>query len=180
METVMAGKLDQVYRRERGKLLAYIRQRVSTMEEAEDILQDVFYQTLRGSSVTRPIEDILGWIYTVARNRIIDWYRRRRPVRSFSQEDESRFMDELHQGVPQPEKAFDSKILAEALADSLEELPEEQRKVFLLHEMEGMTFREMSEKTGESINTLLSRKRYAVMFLRKRLSEMKALFRQSA
>ena len=169
-------EIGKVYKAEKSRLLAYIRSRVENREDAEDILQDVFYHTLQGVSVTDQIDNVLGWLYTAARNRIIDWYRKKR-LRTFPIEDLEQYgikaliADfDLH-----PEQAYYRNLITEALIESVEALPEEQRMVFVLQELEGMTFKEIAEMTGESINTLISRKRYAVLYLRKQLKEIKKM-----
>ncbi|HTY57484.1 MAG TPA: sigma-70 family RNA polymerase sigma factor [Bacteroidota bacterium] len=161
---------------ERGRLLAFIRRRVSTDSQAEDILQDVFYQLLTSYSVTEPLEQMTGWLFTVARNKIIDWYRRKRPA--------NRSLDEALDGSPVtlsevlpspvegPDAGYDREVIAEELTEALEELPVKQREVFIMHEIEGRSFNEIQEITGAPLNTLLSRKRYAVQFLRTRLEDL--------
>jgi RNA polymerase sigma factor (sigma-70 family) len=131
---------------------------------------------LTSYSVTEPIETMTGWLFIVARNKIIDWYRRRRPG--------DRALDEALDGGPVtlaeilpapmegPDTGYDREVIAEELAEALEELPEKQRQVFIMHEIEGRSFNEIREITGDPLNTLLSRKRYAVQFLRRRLEEL--------
>ena len=161
---------------QRGRLLAFIRRRVASDSQAEDILQDVFYQLLTSYSVTEPVERMTGWLFTVARNRIIDWYRRRRP--------QDRALDEALDGGPltladalpsaagETDAGYDRGVIAEELTEALEDLPEKHRQVFVMHEIEGKSFNEIREITGEPLNTLLSRKRYAVQFLRRRLEDL--------
>ena len=173
---VLQLELGRVYQKERKRLLTFIRNRVGTLEDAEDILQDVFYHTLQGVSVTDRIDNLMGWLYVVARNRIIDWYRKKR-LQTFPLEEMEKYsIDALiaDSGL-HPEKSYQQNLIAEALAESIEALPEEQRMVFVWQELEGMTFKEMAEMTGESINTLISRKRYAVQYLRKQLQEIKSI-----
>lgn len=169
---------------ERKRLLEFIRRRVRTQEDAEDILQDVFYQLATSYSVTEPIEKITSWLFTVARNKIIDWYRKKRP--------ESLQRGEGNQAVPlnledilydprqNPDRVYARSMVWTELADALEELPDEQREVFVLHELEGKSFRQIAELTGDPLNTLLSRKRYAVLHLRDRLQELYAEFDESS
>jgi RNA polymerase sigma factor (sigma-70 family) len=169
-------RIAQAAAGERGRLLAFIRRRVGSDSQAEDILQDVFYQLLTSYSVTEPLEQMTGWLFIVARNKIIDWYRRRRPG--------DRALHEVIDGGPVtlaevlpastegPDKGYDREVIADELAEALEELPEKQRQVFIMHEIEGKTFNEIREITGDPLNTLLSRKRYAVQFLRTRLEEL--------
>jgi RNA polymerase sigma factor (sigma-70 family) len=161
---------------ERRRLLAFIRRRVASDSQAEDILQDVFTQLLTSYSVTEPLEQMTGWLFTVARNKIIDWYRKRRP--------RDRALDEVLDGGPVtlaetlpaavegPDTGYDREVIAEELTEALEELPEKQRQVFIMHEIEGKSFNEIREVTGDPLNTLLSRKRYAVQFLRRRLEDL--------
>jgi RNA polymerase sigma factor (sigma-70 family) len=161
---------------ERGRLFVFIRRRVASDSQAEDILQDVFYQLLTSYSVTEPLEQMTGWLFTVARNKIIDWYRKRRP--------RDRALDEVLDGGPVtlaetlpaavegPDTGYDREVIAEELTEALEELPEKQRQVFIMHEIEGKSFNEIREVTGDPLNTLLSRKRYAVQFLRRRLEDL--------
>ena len=169
-------EIGKVYKTEKSRLLAFIRSKVSSQEDAEDILQDVFYHTLEGVSVTDQIDNVLAWLYTAARNRVIDWYRKRR-LRTVSMEDMEQYgLDDLiaDSGL-HPERSYYRNMVAEALIESIEALPEEQRMVFVAQELEGMTFKEIAEITGESINTLISRKRYAVHYLRKQLQEIKTM-----
>jgi len=161
---------------QRGKLLAFIRRRVSSDSQAEDILQDVFYQLLTSYSVTEPLEKMTGWLYTVARNRIIDWYRRRRPGDRALEEALDGGPVTLREVLPAPgegpDAGYDREIIAEELAEALEELPRNQREVFIMHEIEGRSFNEIRDITGDPLNTLLSRKRYAVQYLRRRLEDL--------
>ena len=169
-------EIGKVYKTEKSRLLAFIRSRVESREDAEDILQDVFYHTLQGVSVTDQIDNILAWLYTAARNRIIDWYRKKR-LRTLPLEDMEKYGIEalIADSGLHPEQSYYKNLIAEALAESVEALPAEQRTVFVLQELEGMTFNEIAEMTGNSINTLISRKRYAVQYLRKQLQEIKAM-----
>src|ERR1041384_33968 len=175
--------LDTAIQAERKRLFDFIRGRVRTSEDAEDILQDVFYQLVTSYSVTEPIERLTSWLFTVARNRIIDWYRKARPTSSISQsvvnldgggdsQAPMNLEDILFDPSETPDQTYARSIVWTELADALEELPENQRQVFVMHELEGRSFKEIAEMTGEPINTLLSRKRYAVLFLRERLQEL--------
>jgi RNA polymerase sigma factor (sigma-70 family) len=176
MEMALQLEIGRVYQEEQKKLLTFIRSRVATLEDAEDILQDVFYHTLQGVSVTDHIDNLMGWFYVAARNRIIDWYRKKRPP-TFPLEDMEQYgiEDLIADCGLQPEQSYDRNLIAEALIESVEALPDEQRMVFIRQELEGMTFREIAEMTGESINTLISRKRYAVQYLRKQLQEIRSM-----
>ena len=178
----MVQRLERTYKRERGRLLSYIRSRVSRSEDAEDILQDVFTQAVRNLSVTEPIDNLMAWLYTVARNRIVDLYRRRRPTVSLTgADDEGGSLEELLQdsGIDLEQDIVRQEVL-EALMDALDELPAEQREVFLQQAVEGRTFRELAEESGVSINTLLARKRYALQALRRRLGEIKEVLDELA
>lgn len=166
------------FRKERGKLLSFIRGKVSSAEEAEDILQDVFYQFVTGFESIDSLDRVTSWLYSVARNKIIDRYRRdaARPKKAdltgaVGRDDEAPLT--LQDILPDLDNTPESSLLREAIWDeimlALDELPRDQREIFIQNEMEERSFREISEETGVSINTLLSRKRYAIIALRKRL-----------
>ena len=169
---------QKTFRKERGKLLNFILNRVGSTEEAEDILQDVFYQFVAGFESIGSLDRITSWLYSVARNKIIDGYRRdaSRPKRvSF---DGAMTLDDdapltLQEILPDLDNTPEGTLLRDAIWDeitlALDELPAEQREIFIQNEIEEQSFREISERTGISINTLLSRKRYAILALRKRL-----------
>jgi len=163
--------------RDYGKRLFYfIRGRVNTDEDAEDILQDVWYQFSNVMN-SEPIEQTSAWLYRVARNRIIDKYRRPQPDsldELFTGDDESEFnfSEILLKENTTPETEHLRNLFWKELFSALDELPEEQRQVFTWHELEDLSFNEISERTGENINTLVSRKRYAVLHLRKRLEQL--------
>jgi RNA polymerase sigma factor (sigma-70 family) len=148
-------------RREQSRLRSFIRRRVANPDDAEDILQDVFYRLVEANRLLMPVEHVTGWLYRVARNAINDLFRRqRRAGRSddLTADDDRLLIDDL---LPSPE--------GEELERAVDELPQEQRLVFIAHEFQGRSFKEMAEATGVSVNTLLSRKRYAVLHLRDRL-----------
>jgi len=174
-------RLEKVYRNERKSLLGFIRSRTGSLEEAEDLLQDVFFQAIRSASVTEPIENVIGWLYTIARNKIIDRYRRRKTTVSLQQEREDTTLEELlaDSGID-IEKEVIRRAVMDALIEALEELPPEQRDAFIQQAMEGKTFREISEESGVPLNTLIARKRYAVQFLRKRLHDLKEVVDEMA
>ncbi len=161
-----------------GRLLSFIRNRVSDLEDAEDILQDVFYELTETSRMPVPIEQVASWLFRVARNKIIDKYRKKKTARlddikltGQSNEDDNYFLSDLIKGTNEsPDERFDNSMLSLAIEEALGELPKEQRDVFVMHELENKSFNEISETTGVSVNTLLSRKRYAVLHLRKRLN----------
>ncbi len=158
------------------RLFGFIRKRVSNEADAEDILQDVFYQFIGN---TQPIEQLSGWLFTVARNKITDRQRKHKPLAledSFATGEEEASFDwtELFfEEGNDPETQYLRNLFWEALQDALNELPQEQRDVFILNEIEGVPFKIIAEQTGETVNTLISRKRYAVLHLRERLQTLK-------
>ena len=171
-------QISKVIEGERSRLKNFIRRRVPDSADVEDIVQDVFYALVEANRLLIPIEHITGWLYTVARNRITDLFRKKRPE-AFSDaavEDEDgellQFEDLLPSPDAGPEAAYVHNLLLDELELALGELPGEQREVFIAHELDGRSFKELSEETGVSINTLLSRKRYAVLRLRGRLREI--------
>jgi len=176
MEDVLSGasindRISDIFRREQGRLRSFVRNRVADEGDAEDILQDVFYELVETYRLMKPVEQAGAWLFRVARNRIIDLFRKKRPVQLANDGDLS--IEEL---LPSPdagpEAAFARSLLWEELEAALEELPKDQRAVFIAHEIEGKSFKELSQETGVSVNTLLSRKRYAVLHLRERLKEI--------
>jgi RNA polymerase sigma factor (sigma-70 family) len=168
-------RISEVVSREQSRLRRFIRRRVPDPRDVEDILQDVFYELVEANRLLMPIDHVAGWLFRVARNRIVDLFRKRKPenftdVAAPSEDGEYlRFEDVL----PSPDAGPDALYARQALLDELElavsELPEDQRAVFVAHEIEGRTFKEISEETGVGVNTLLSRKRYAVLRLRESL-----------
>src|SRR5256885_7488228 len=173
-------RISEVVRREQARLGNFIRGRVPDPRDAEDILQDVFYELVEANRLLMPIEHVTAWLFRVARNRITDLFRKKRPE-SFSntavahEDDEGdllQFEDLLPSPDAGPEALYDRSVLLDELALALSELPEEQREVFVAHELEGRSFKEMAAATGVSVNTLLSRKRYAVLHLRERLQSI--------
>ena len=175
-------RISDVVKRERSRLRNFIRRRVPDPRDAEDILQDVFYELVEANRLLMPIEHVTGWLFRVARNRIIDLFRKKKP-QSFSDavvEDEGgellRIEDLLPSPDAGPEAVYVRDMLMEELEAALEELPDEQREAFVGHELEGRSFKEMAEETGVSVNTLLSRKRYAVLHLRERLQSIQDEF----
>ena len=158
------------------RLYGFVRSRIRDERDAEDLVQDVFQQLVASESVTEPIEDLTAWLYAVARNRVIDWYRKRRPEplpQPHPEEGDGPGPEEmLSHPLDSPDRVFWRSAVWEELADALAELPEAQRDVFIAHELEGTSFKEIAQRTGEPLNTLLSRKRYAVLFLRERLRHL--------
>jgi RNA polymerase sigma factor (sigma-70 family) len=181
MEAVLVQRLEGVYRKQRQALLGFIRSRTRTDEEAEDVLQDVFFQALRNASATEPIDNIVAWLYTIARNKIIDLYRRKhRTVSLHGEKDDSSLEELLHDSGIDIEKELFRTAVMDTLVEALEELPRGQREAFIEQAMEGRTFREISERIGTPLNTLIARKRYAVQFLRRRLHELKEMLDELA
>lgn len=178
LEAIMAEKqkrnITQVINDYSKRLLGFIRKRVTNDADAEDILQDVFYQFIGN---TQPIEQLTGWLFTVARNKITDKQRKNKPdllEDIFENDDEALSWAELFFNAnDNPETQYLRSLFWETLNEALNELPEEQKNVFVLNELEGISFKEISEQTGATVNTLLSRKRYAVLHLRKRLQTLK-------
>lgn len=176
-------RISDVVRQERSRLLNFIRGRVPDPGDAEDVLQDVFYRLVEANRLLMPIEHVTGWLFRVARNRITDLFRKQQPE-NFSDvvSDESGETMSLADLLPSPdagpEALYAREVLLEELEDALEELPEEQREVFIRHEFEGRSFKELSAESGVSVNTLLSRKRYAVLHLRERLRRVYDEFRK--
>jgi RNA polymerase sigma factor (sigma-70 family) len=168
-------RISEVVKRERSRLLNFIRRRVPDPRDAEDILQDVFYELVEANRLLMPIDHIAGWLFRVARNRITDLFRKKRPE-SFgdtSVPDEDDELLQLEDLLPSPdagpEALYARNLLLDELESALDELPEEQREAFIAHEVEGRSFKEIAAASGLNVNTLLSRKRYAVLHLRKRL-----------
>jgi RNA polymerase sigma factor (sigma-70 family) len=177
-------KISSAYKTERKKLLGYIRNRIPVSVEAEDILQDVFYQLTLGFRDLERIENLTAWLYKVTNNRIIDLFRKKRPV-NISYTETARDGEEgpvsLAEILPAIGSTPEDEELKELIWDMIEEvlnnLPEEQREVFIANEFEDISFKELSETTGVAVNTLISRKRYAVLALRARLEELYKLFK---
>ncbi len=178
-------RIADVIQRERRRLLHFIRKRVDDEGDAEDILQDVFYELTEAYRLMKPVEQAGAWLFRVARNRIIDRFRKKRPEpfaevsTGADDEDTLRFEDLLPSPDAAPEAAYARSVLLEELDAALGELPEEQRAVFVGHEIEGRSFKELAAETGLSINTVLARKRYAVRHLRRRLQAIYEEFRNA-
>jgi RNA polymerase sigma factor (sigma-70 family) len=156
--------------RERSRLGRFIRRRVPDPRDAEDILQDVFAELTEANRLLMPIEHVTGWLFQVARNRITDLFRKKRPESVAAAADaDTRWEDLLPSPDDGPEALYARQVLLAALEEAVDELPPEQREVFIAHELEGRSFKAMAADTGVSVNTLLSRKHYAVLHLRERL-----------
>ena len=169
-------RITEAVKQEQSRLRNFIRRRVPDPRDAEDILQEVFSELVEANRLLMPIDHLTGWLFRVARNRITDLFRKRRP-QSLSDgvvgEEESLTLEDL---LPSPDAGPDAlyarSVLLEEIEEALDELPEEQREVFVEHEIEGRSFKEMSAESGVNVNTLLARKRYAVLHLRERLQSI--------
>ena len=169
--------IEGIVERESSRLRGFIRRRVPDSLDAEDILQDVLFELAEANRLLMPIEHVTSWLFRVARNRITDLFRRKRPERlgdaaAVHEDGESLGLEDLLPSqAPGPEDDFERGELLDALEEAIDALPEEPRAVFVAHEIEGRSFRELSETTGVNVNTLLSRKHYAVLRLRDALGE---------
>ncbi len=173
-------QISEIVAEERSRLRNFIRRRVPDPADAEDVLQEVFYKLVEANRLLMPIDHVTGWLFSVARNRITDLWRKKKPV-SFSDTSPEDIGDEhgellIEDLLPSPDSGPEALYVRSVLLDELElaldELPEEQREVFIAHELEGHSFRELAAESGVNINTLLARKRYAVLHLRERLQSI--------
>ncbi len=180
-------RIAETIEREQGRLRNFIRKRVPDRRDVEDVLQDVFFELVEAYRLVKPIEEVGAWLFRVARNRIIDRFRKKKPGSSnvaplkldYEEDgDAGSLEDLLPSPAAGPEAAYARGVLLNELAAALEELPEEQRFVFVAHELEGRSFRELALETGVSVNTLLSRKHYAVLHLRRRLQNIYDEFKE--
>jgi len=169
-------RISEAIVREQSRLRNFIRRRVADREDAEDVLQDVFYELVEAYRLMKPVEQVTAWLFRVARNRITDLFRRKRrealrsePAAITANGETLQLEDLLPSPDAGPEAAYAQSVLLEELDAALDELPEEQREVFVAHELMGYSFKELAAQTGVSVNTLLSRKHYAVVYLRERL-----------
>ena len=181
-------RISEVVQQEQSRLRNFIRRRVPDPADVEDILQDVFYKLVEANRLLMPIDHVTGWLFRVARNRIIDLFRKKKPVTfsdvagstqvnnlRYTADEESdllRIEDLLPSPDAGPEALYFRSVLLDELELALDELPEDQREVFVAHELEGRSFKELSAASGVNVNTLLSRKRYAVLHLRERLQSI--------
>ncbi|HXC43803.1 MAG TPA: sigma-70 family RNA polymerase sigma factor [Candidatus Dormibacteraeota bacterium] len=171
-------RISDVVKREQSRLRNFIRRRVPDPLDADDILQEVFYELVEANRLLMPIEHVTGWLFRVARNRITDLFRKKKPERFTDADvtDDDGAMLHIEDLLPSPdagpEALYARSVLFDELESALDELPEDQRDVFVAHEMEGRTFKELAAETGVNLNTLLSRKRYAVLHLRERLQNI--------
>lgn len=171
-------QISEVIARERSRLRNFIRRRVPDPADVDDLVQEVFFELVQANRLLTPIDHVTGWLFRVARNRIIDLFRKKKPE-SFSDigaEDEDGEGLRLEDLLPSPDAGPDAlyarRVLLDELEAALDELPDEQREVFVAHELEGLSFKEIAAETGVSVNTLLSRKRYAVLHLRRQLLDI--------
>jgi RNA polymerase sigma factor (sigma-70 family) len=172
--------IAETFEREKQRLLNFIKKRIPKTDDAEDILQDVFFQLTESFEVLRPIEQMTAWLFKVTRNKIIDRYRKKKPesieglalAYDTDGEESPTLLNWIFDPVNNPEEDLTRKLIWETVCQALEEMPVEQKEVFVRHELENKSFKEISEMTEVSVNTLLSRKRYAVLFLRKRLQDI--------
>jgi RNA polymerase sigma factor (sigma-70 family) len=177
-------QISNTIERERLRLRNFIRRRVTDPSDTEDILQDVFSELVEAYRLMKPIEQVTAWLYRVARNRITDLFRSRRreapdgALPGADDQDDIPWEELLVSPDAGPEAAYARSTLLEELEDALDELPPEQREVFIAHEIEGRSFKELSAETGLNVNTLLSRKRYAVLHLRERLRQIYRDFKE--
>jgi RNA polymerase sigma factor (sigma-70 family) len=178
-------RIEEVVAREGGRLRSFIRRRVADAADVEDVLQDVLFELVRANRMVVPIEFVTGWLFRVARNRITDLFRKQRPgnwtdAGGVDEMGEPRLLEEI---LPSPEDGPEAMAMRRALLDELDRaigaLPVEQRAVFVAHEIEGLSFKEIAEETGVNVNTLLSRKRLAVIALRRRLKRVHDEFLRS-
>jgi RNA polymerase sigma factor (sigma-70 family) len=173
-------QISNIVKKESGRLLDFIKRRIPDDDDARDVLQDVFYQLTESYRLMKPIEQVTAWLYTVTRNKITDLFRKKKTVsldKAFhSKKDENGEELLLTELLPQQQENAEGKMansmIMEMLTESLDKLPKVQREVFVMHEIDGLSFNEISEKTGIGLNTLLSRKRYAVNFLREELRSL--------
>jgi RNA polymerase sigma factor (sigma-70 family) len=171
-------QIAEIIREKRSRLRQFIRKHVANDADAEDLLQEVFYRLIEANRLLMPVEHVTAWLFQVARNRITDFFRKKKP-QLFSQiviEDETGelllFEDLLPSPDEGPEALYIRNALLEEVEHALDELPKEQRDVFVAHEVEGRSFKELSAESGVNVNTLLARKRYAVLHLRRRLQNI--------
>ncbi|MCO5280689.1 MAG: sigma-70 family RNA polymerase sigma factor [Chitinophagales bacterium] len=179
MAEIQDELLRNTFNKEKQRLFHFIKKRVPSTEDAEDVLQDVFYELINSYRMMKPVEQVASWMFTVARNKITDRFRKKKPESLegyFSRKEVDGERLDIGDFLPANGTSADRemmrKVISDALMTALEELPQEQRDVFVMHEFEDKSFNEIAEITGVSLNTLLSRKRYAVVHLRKRLQHL--------
>jgi RNA polymerase sigma factor (sigma-70 family) len=173
---VIAGlTTSEIFKKYNIRLKSFINKRVSSVDDAEDILQEVYYQLSLADMLMKPVDQLNAWLFTVARNRIIDWYRKRKDqstsrIKNDPDDDEvEELMDFLSSNDDNPETQYLNNLIWEEIKKAMDDLPLEQREAFELNEIYGLSFKEISDKKGVPVNTLISRKRYAIAFLREQL-----------
>jgi RNA polymerase sigma factor (sigma-70 family) len=172
-------EIDTTVHKEQGKLLNFINTRMPSAEDAEDVLQDVFYEFIE-TAREEPLEKAVAWLYRVARNKITDWYRKRKPERfenhsvgTKEEDDEALFLTDILSSLDRPaDDQMLLKAISEELTDALELLPDKQKEVFVMHELEGLSLKQIADQTRAPLKTVISRKHYAVQFLRTHLREL--------
>ncbi|MBN2093384.1 sigma-70 family RNA polymerase sigma factor [candidate division KSB1 bacterium] len=175
MMNAQRHRIEKSFEAERKGLFAFIRSKIRSLEESEDLLQDIYVQALGNLNVLDTVDNLTGWLYTVAKNRIIDWYRKKRlPVVSIDEVDENGrgFKEFLTEEIPEGLDEDELNEIYQIIFRYIEELPEKQQYVFIQQVVEGRTFRELADETGESINTLIARKQYATKFLKNKLNNL--------
>src|SRR5438874_714433 len=172
-------RISEAFEREQPRLRSFIRKRVADSRDAEDILQEVFTELVEAYRMFQTIDQAGAWLFRVARNRIVDLFRKKKPVpfselaSQLDEEGEEMSVEDLLPSLEAgPEAAFARLMLVEELEEAIDELPNEQREAFVAHEIEGISFKELAARTGVGVNTLLTRKRLAVLYLRERLKDM--------
>lgn len=176
------NRVAKSFEAEHRGLFAFIRSKIRSLEESDDLLQEVFFQALGNLNALEAVDNLTGWLYTVARNKIIDWYRKKRlPTVSIDEplENGFSFSDFLAEEIPAGLDEETRELVFHSIMEAIDELPAKQRYVFIQQVVEGKTFRELSEETGEPINTLIARKRYAVQFLQGKLQQAKGLLKSN-
>ena len=173
----MEKVIEQTFKKEKGRLLKFIRSKIYIEEDVEDILQEVFYKAIINSNVLESIDNLIGWFYTVTKNKIIDFYRKKRaPTVSINNNENNLILEELIEDtVTDIEDDYIKSVVYDEIFEAINNLSIEQREVFIANEIEGKSFKELSKETGISINTLLARKRYAVINLKKKLQYIKEI-----
>ncbi len=176
---IQNAEIGETVKSERAKLLSFIKSKVPAGEEAEDILQDVFFELIESRRLMKPIEKLASWLYTVARNKINDLYRKKKTLSledEFSMSGSDNEVLMLADVLPAMQNSIEDEMLQSAMidlmAEALDELPENQSRAFIMHELEGKSLNEIAEETGVPLKTVISRKRYAVLYLRERLQTL--------
>ena len=175
-------RIQQSFEAEWSGLFAFIRSKIDSLEESEDLVQEVFVQALSNLNVLEAVDNLTGWLFTVAKNKVIDWYRKKRlPMVSLDESTENgiSFSEMLAAEIPDTLDVQTREFVYCSITDAIEQLPDEQKYVFIQQVIEGRTFRELSKETGVTLNTLIARKRYAIRFLKTQLKEIKKLLSES-